>query len=136
LDYSLTTIRVLNVPVPLVSRIPGRRPIRNRLPAKPWNRTKPAATKQRPIRRIRLVVIWCKPILQRRGIDISFQPDLGFTTNSRNPANPAGGTGNQPATLFNYLNDQFMVNQFLITLDLAPKSGHGEFGFGWRVDLA
>ena len=75
------------------------------------------------------------PFLQRRGVDISFQLDLGITTNSRNPTNPAGGPGNQPATQFNYLNDQFMMNQLLITLDREPKSEHGEFGFGWHVDL-
>ena len=76
------------------------------------------------------------PFLQRRGIDISFQLDLGITTNSRNPTNPAGGRGNQPATQFNYLNDQFMMNQLLLTLDRELKSEHGEFGIGWHIDLA
>ncbi len=75
------------------------------------------------------------PFLGRRGIDINFQLDLGITTNSRNPTNPAGGPGNQPATQFNYLNDQFMMNQLLITLERQPKSEHGEFGFGWHVDM-
>ena len=75
------------------------------------------------------------PFLQRRGIDINLQLDLGITTNSRNPTNPAGGSGNQPATQYNYLNDQFMMNQLLITLDREPKSEHGAFGFGWHVDL-
>ena len=75
------------------------------------------------------------PFLQRRGIEIDFQLDLGITTNSRNPTNPASGLGNQPATLYNYLNDQFMMNQLLITLKRPAKPATGRVGFGWHIDL-
>ncbi|QDS91586.1 hypothetical protein FF011L_03160 [Roseimaritima multifibrata] len=63
------------------------------------------------------------------GLTISGHLQQGTTTNSGNPINPPSGSGNMPATLFNYRNDEYMLNQMAWTV--ARKADNG--GSGWDV---
>jgi hypothetical protein len=68
-------------------------------------------------------------VLDRWRIEISGHVQQGFTTNSRNPANPPTGSGNLPATLYNYRNDEYMLNQGLVRAKRKTDNG----GHGWDV---
>ena len=58
-----------------------------------------------------------------------------MTTNSRNPANPAAGVGNLPATSFNYRNDEYMLNSMYLTVGRETDTGGSGWDIGFNMDL-
>ena len=73
---------------------------------------------------------WWKPASNCGwGITVGGHIQQGATTNSRNPTNPPVGVGNFPATQWNYRNDEYMLNQILLTVGRETDTG----GCGWDV---
>ena len=58
-----------------------------------------------------------------------------MTTNSRNPTNPSAGTGNLPATSFNYRNDEYMLNSLYLTVGRKTDTGGSGWDIGGQIDL-
>jgi hypothetical protein len=59
----------------------------------------------------------------------------GVTTNSRNPLNPSAGVGNFPATQWNYRNDEYMLNQLLLTAGRETNTGGSGWDIGGEIDF-
>ncbi len=74
-------------------------------------------------------------LLDRWGIAVDGQLAQGVTTNSRNPTNPAPGTGNLPATSFNYRNDEYMLNSMYLTVGRKTDAGPSGWDIGGQIDL-
>ena len=73
--------------------------------------------------------------LDQLGVTFGGHLQQGFTTNSRNPTNPPAGVGNFPATQWNYRNDEYMLNQLLLTLGRETDTGGCGWDIGGEIDL-
>jgi hypothetical protein len=68
-------------------------------------------------------------VIDQWGITVGGHLQQGITTNSRNPMNPPAGVGNFPATQWNYRNDEYMLNQLLLTVGRETSTD----GCGWDI---
>ena len=69
-----------------------------------------------------------------RGITVNGWINFGVTTTAHNPINPPPpGFGVAPIT-FNYLNDEFMLNQAYTVVEKATETYGCGWDIGWRVD--
>ncbi|MDH3718845.1 MAG: porin [Planctomycetota bacterium] len=74
-------------------------------------------------------------ILDQWGISLGGHLQQGVTTNSRNPTNPPAGVGNFPATQWNYRNDEYMLNQLLLTVGRETDTDGCGWDIGGEVDI-
>ena len=82
----------------------------------------------------RAATTWQDRLEQTHGIELNGMLSQSFNTNSRNPANPPNGAGNQPGGLFLYRNDEYMLNWLGVSVGRETDTSKRSWDTGFQFD--